>query len=87
MYSTRTSLQKAKVSSCRYALTAHEATGLGAWAAGSAGHMPKLAAIIPSYIECVTILAHDDEAGQRGAHSLAEALYQRRIEVIVEGLS
>jgi hypothetical protein len=69
------------------ALTAHQATGLGAWAAGSAGQMPKLADVIPSYIEAVTILAHDDQAGQDGARKLAEALYQRRIEVIVEGLS
>lgn len=69
------------------ALTAHEATGLGAWAAGSAGRMPKLADVIPSYIESVTILAHDDQAGQYGARKLAEALYQRGVEVIVEGLS
>jgi putative DNA primase/helicase len=68
-------------------LTAHQATGLVAWAAGSAGQMPKLAGVIPSYIECVTILAHDDQAGQDGAHKLAEALYRRGIEVIVEGLS
>jgi Toprim domain len=68
-------------------LTAHKATGLGAWAAGSAGRMPKLASVIPSYIECVTILAHDDQAGQDGARRLAEALYQRRIEVIIEGMS
>jgi hypothetical protein len=69
------------------ALTAHEATGLGAWAAGSAGRLPKLADVIPSYIECVTILAHDDQAGQDGARKLAEALYQRGVEVIIEGLS
>ena len=69
------------------ALTAHQSSGLGAWAAGSVGHMPKLANVIPNYIECVTILAHDDQAGQDGARKLAEALYQRRIEVIVEGLS
>jgi hypothetical protein len=68
-------------------LTAHQATGLGAWAAGNAGRMLSLAAVIPNYIECVTILAHDDKAGQDGARKLAEALYQRRIEVIVEGLS
>jgi hypothetical protein len=68
-------------------LTAHQATGLGAWAAGSAGRMPSLAAVIPNYIECVTILAHDDQAGQDGARKLAEALYQSRIEIIVEGLS
>jgi phage/plasmid primase-like uncharacterized protein len=69
-------------------LTAHQATGLGAWAAGSAGRMPKLADIIPSYIECVTIFAHNDAngAGQHGAYQLAQALDQRGIEVVIEGL-
>jgi hypothetical protein len=68
------------------ALTAHQVTGLGVWAAGSAGRMPKLADIIPSYIECVTICAHRDEAGQHGAQRLAQALDQRGIEVLIEGL-
>ena len=49
------------------ALTAHEATGLGAWAAGSAGRMPALASVIPHYIEALTIYAHDDKAGHDGA--------------------
>jgi hypothetical protein len=66
-------------------LTAHLATGLGVWAAGSAGRMPKVADIIPSYVECVTIRADDDEAGQRGAQQLAQALDQRGIEVRIEG--
>jgi hypothetical protein len=70
------------------AFTVHEATGLGAWAAGSCGRMPKLADVIPSYIDCVTIFAHKDEngAGQDSAHQLAQALYQRGIEVRMEGL-
>jgi phage/plasmid primase-like uncharacterized protein len=70
------------------ALTAHQATGLGAWAAGNAGQMPKLAGVIPDYVESVTIFAHNDEngAGQNGARELAQALYRRGIEVIVEGL-
>jgi hypothetical protein len=68
-------------------LTAHEATGLGAWAAASAGRLPVLAAIIPGYIESVTIYAHDDLAGRNGAHELAKALDQRGIEVLVEGMS
>jgi hypothetical protein len=67
------------------ALTAHQATGLGAWAAGSAGFMPKLAENIPSYIEAVTIFAHADEAGQDGARKLAAALRERKIEVVMEG--
>jgi hypothetical protein len=66
------------------ALSAHEATGLGAWAAGSASRLPALAAAIPSYIECVTIYAHADDAGQRGAAGLVEALDRRGIEVVME---
>jgi len=68
------------------ALTAHTATGLGAWAAGAAGFMLKLAKMVPSYIEVVTIFAHSDVAGERGARQLAAALRQRDIEVVVEGI-
>jgi hypothetical protein len=67
-------------------LTAFQATGLGVWVAGSAGRMPALANILPAYIECVTIFAHADEAGQRGARELAQELHRRGIEVIIEGL-
>jgi hypothetical protein len=67
-------------------LTVHEATGLGAWAAGAAGFMPKLADTVPHYIEAVTIFAHPDAAGERGARQLAAALRQRGIEVAVEGI-
>jgi hypothetical protein len=66
------------------ALSAHEATGLGAWAAGSASRLPALAAAIPAYVECVTIYAHADEAGRRGAEELAQALDRRGIDVMVE---
>jgi hypothetical protein len=72
------------------ALTAYAATGLGAWVAGSAGRMPKLADVIPGHVECVTIYAHNDDnehqAGQRVARELAEALHRRGIEVIIEGV-
>jgi Toprim domain len=68
------------------ALTAHQATGLGAWAAGAAGFMPKLAKMVPSYIEAVTIFAHPDNAGVESAHRLAAALSKRRIEIRMEGL-
>jgi hypothetical protein len=68
------------------ALTAYQATGLGAWAAGAAGFMPKLAKVLPSYIEAVTIFAHSDAAGERNARQLATALRQRGIEVRTEGL-
>src|SRR5262245_50746172 len=74
------------VAAARPALTAHVATGLGAWAAGAAGFLPKLANVVPSYIECVTIFAHADKAGEEGARKLAAALHQRGIEVVTEGI-
>jgi hypothetical protein len=68
-------------------LTAHAATGLGAWASASAGFMPALADAVPGYIEAVTIFAHADKAGQEGARKLAAALRAQRIETSLEGLS
>src|ERR1700733_11392032 len=44
------------------ALSVHEATGSGAWAAGCASRMPALADVIPGYVECVTVAGDDDEA-------------------------
>jgi hypothetical protein len=67
-------------------LTAHAATGLGAWAAGSASMLPKLADTVPSYMEAVTIFAHRDKAGEDSARRLAAALRKREIEVTVEGV-
>jgi hypothetical protein len=61
--------------------------GLGVWAAGSVGFMPALASVVPSYVECATIFAHRDPAGQRGAHKLARKLHQRGIEVFIEGVA
>jgi hypothetical protein len=60
-------------------LTAHQTTGLGAWAAGSAGFMPKLADAIPDYITAVTIYRHPDKAGQDGARRLATTLRARPV--------
>jgi hypothetical protein len=68
------------------ALTAHEATGLGAWAAGSAGRMTALAEVIPDYIEALTIYAHNDKPGQHGTRALAAALRSRDIEITMEGI-
>ena len=48
----------------RDGLTAHQATGLGAWAAGAARFMAKLAAAVPDFVEAITIFAHADQAGQ-----------------------
>jgi hypothetical protein len=68
------------------ALTVHAATGLGAWAAGSASRMPELAAVMPGYIEAVTIYAHDDDAGKPNAIELARRLTGQGVEVFIEGL-
>ncbi len=59
------------------------AASMGVWAAASAGRMPSLAAVVPSYIECVTIAVEADPAGQRGANTLAERLAARNIEVFI----
>jgi hypothetical protein len=69
------------------ALSVHQATGLGAWAAGSAGRMPALADKLPDYIECCTIWAHSDPAGQAGAIGLADKLLARGIEAIIQGIA
>ncbi len=63
-------------------LSAHEATGLGLWVAGSAGRLGSLAASVPSFIESVTIVADDDPSGRKGARALAFALTARNIEVL-----
>jgi hypothetical protein len=63
------------------ALSVHEATGPGAWAAGAASFMPALATAVPEWIECVTIMVDDDEAGRRNAGVLAERLDRRGFEV------
>ena len=69
------------------ALSVHLATGLGAWAAASAGRMPALADILPSYIETVTIFAHPEKVGQDKARELANKLHGRGVEVFIEGVA
>ncbi|TGP24890.1 hypothetical protein EN827_07100 [Mesorhizobium sp. M1D.F.Ca.ET.184.01.1.1] len=61
------------------ALSAHQATGLGAWAAGSASRLPALADQVPGHVDCVTVLTDDDVAGRRHATTLVERLIQRGI--------
>jgi phage/plasmid primase-like uncharacterized protein len=58
------------------ALSVHAATGLGAWAAGGASFMPKLADAVPDYIDWFGIMADDNEAG----HSNSRELYRLLIE-------
>jgi hypothetical protein len=62
------------------ALSVHEATGLGVWAAGSASLLPALAAVMPSYVDFVTIVSDPDQHGQRFAGQLKSGLAERGIE-------
>jgi putative DNA primase/helicase len=59
------------------ALSVHQALGLGAWAAGSAPFLPKLASAIPDYVTTLTILVDANEAGRRYSRGLATLLRQR----------
>jgi putative DNA primase/helicase len=71
------------------ALSAHMATGLGAWAAGSAAFLPYLADAVPGCVEAVTICADEDKngTGQRAADELARSLADRGFEIFVEGIT
>jgi hypothetical protein len=66
-------------------LSVFEETGLGAWVAGSAGNMPKIAAALPSYVECITIFAHRDEIGMRFAKAAARLIAAMGTEVHIKG--
>src|ERR1700724_3625733 len=54
-------------------LSVFEETGLGVWAAGSDGNMPKIAGALPPYVECATIFAHRDD-GMRFAKEAARLI-------------
>jgi hypothetical protein len=69
------------------ALSAHMATGLGAWAAGSAVFLPYLAATVPGCVEAVTCADEDaNGTGQRAADELARSLADRGFEICIEGI-
>jgi hypothetical protein len=59
------------------ALSVHQVTGLGAWAAGSASRLMALGASVPAWIDFVTIMADHDAAGIRSASELSTALSAR----------
>ena len=65
------------------ALNAHQATGRGSWAAGGATRLPGLADFIPRYIESVTILVDDNDAGRRNSNQLARRAHARGFEVLM----
>jgi hypothetical protein len=52
-------------------LSVSEATGLGVWAAGAAGRLPHLAGQVPTWVNCVTIVADADATGIKSAKALA----------------
>ena len=68
------------------ALSIHAATGIGAWAAGTANRLPAMAHHVPDYIDCVTIAVDDDDVGEKYATELAEGLTTRGIEVLMAHL-
>ncbi len=61
------------------ALSVAEATGLGAWAAGSWTRMAALGALVPLAVEYVTVMVDDDPGGRRGAADLLHELERRGI--------
>ena len=65
------------------ALSVHEATGLAAWAAGTAGRLPAMAEAVPGYVESVTVMVDEDENGRKNANELARRLTERGMEVLM----
>jgi putative DNA primase/helicase len=61
-------------------LSALQRLGMGVWVAGAAGRMPPIADAMPSYVECVTVFAHNDETGMANAKELARLLTEKKIE-------
>jgi hypothetical protein len=69
------------------ALSVHQATGLGAWTAGSAPRLPALAEAVPAYTDLVTIVADADTTGTNYSAQLAELLDARNIAVEIVRVS
>jgi hypothetical protein len=65
------------------ALSAHQATGLGAWAAGTAGRLPAIADLVPDYVQTAVVLVDADPNGEKNSTELAQRLVARGIEVVM----
>ena len=68
-------------------LSVHAASGLGAWAAGGASHMPTLAAAVPGYVGWFRVIADGNEAGHRNSIELYHSLIGRGLHGEVIDLS
>lgn len=66
------------------ARAANTVTGLEAWAAGDGATMATLAGRVPSWAECVTIIARDGAASAAAARQLAASLAERKIEARID---
>jgi hypothetical protein len=58
-------------------LSIYAATGLGVWAAGSSSYMPELADAVPAWIDCVTVVGHQDKDGAHYSGELVSKLKAR----------
>jgi hypothetical protein len=54
------------------ALNAHQATGMGAWAAAGAGRMAVLADTVPTWMSTITVQVDGNADGRKGAAALAD---------------
>jgi hypothetical protein len=66
------------------ALNWHQDNGVGAWAAGAASLLPRIARHVPRYVESVTLIEDDNQAGHEGCLALASALHDRGFEVGID---
>ena len=64
-------------------LSAHQPTGLGAWAAGTAGRLPAMADFVPDCVETVSIMVDGDPNGEKNSTELAQRLAAKGIEVLM----
>jgi hypothetical protein len=59
------------------ALNAHQATGMGAWAAAGAGPMAVLADTVPTWMSTITVQVDGNADGRKGPRRWPTRLYER----------